>query len=410
MTTSHATVRELPLRHGGDPMTPRLPVGELTRSGERMLRYRYPNGVVGWVTTTAEDFRAVLSDPRLHAKRFLGEPQPAAVSVAVPEMPGFIPGMNGAEHLAIRRLASGDFSVKRMNELRPFITEVVDRRLDAMAAATPPVDLIEAFCLPIPSEVIGHIIGVPPENSKDFQRAANETIGGRSDGRDDPNAAAEAVGRLHDILGDVIRRKREDPGNDLVSRLIRATAPAVSDDEIKGLCTNLLLAGHDTTAANTALGVTLLLTEPEQRERFLADPDQVPDKVEELIRFTAGVLSDSGANIPRLATEDVEIGGYTIRKGEWVMPCAMTANADVEICPFGGADSIDLTREPTRHLSFGYGAHTCLGQHLARAELQIMIYRLLTRFPTLELVVPPSEMQWNDDAFIYRMTELPVRW
>lgn len=409
MTASETTIRELPLRRGGDPLSPRLPVGELSHSSERLIRYRFPNGVAGWVTTTAEDFRAVLSDPRLHAKRFLGEPQPAAVSVAVPEMPGFIPGMNGPEHLAVRRLASGDFSVKRINELRPFIQQVVDRKLDEMSAMTPPVDLIEAFCLPIPSEVIGHIIGVPPENSRDFQRAANETIGGRSDGLDDPNAAAAAVSRLHEILGDVIARKRAQPGNDLVSRLITATAPHLSDAEIKGLCTNLLLAGHDTTAANTALGVTLLLVNPDQRSRFVDNPNRVADAVEELIRFTAGVLSDSGANIPRLATEDLEIAGYPIRKGDWVMPCAMTANADAEICPFGG-DGIDLTREPTRHLSFGYGAHTCLGQHLARAELQIMLYRLLTRFPTLRLEAAPEQLRWNDDAFIYRMTELPVRW
>jgi cytochrome P450 len=324
-------------------------------------------------------------------------------------MPGFIPGMNGSEHLAVRRLAGGDFSVKRINELRPFITEVVDRSLDAMAETATPIDLIEAFCLPIPSEVIGHIIGVPRENAKDFQRAANETIGGRSDGLEDPDAAAKAIGRLQEILHEVTRQKRRQPGDDLVSRLIAATTPRLSDDEINGLCTNLLLAGHDTTAANAALGVTLLLTKPDQRAQFLADPDRVPDAVEELIRFTAGVLSDSGANIPRLATEDVEIAGHRIRKGEWVMPCALTANADAEICPFG-ADGIDLSREPTRHLSFGYGAHTCLGQHLARAELQIMLHRLLTRFPTLELVVPPDQMRWNDDAFIYRMAELPVRW
>jgi cytochrome P450 len=409
MTTSETTIRELPLRHGGDPMTPRLPVNELAHSGERMLRYRYPNGVTGWVTTTAEDFRAVLSDPRLNAKRFLGEPQPAALSVSVPEMPGFIPGMNGPEHLAVRRLASGDFSVKRIEQLRPYITQVVDARLDAMAAMTQPVDLIEAFCLPIPSDVIGHIIGVPPENAGDFQRAANETIGGRSDGLEDPDAAARAVGRLHEILGEVIEAKRANPGDDLVSRLISATSPSLSDAEIKGLCTNLLLAGHDTTAANTALGVTLLLTDDVQRAQFVQNPDRIPQAVEELIRFTAGVLSDSGANIPRLATEDVTIGGTLIRKGEWVMPCAMTANADAEICPFG-ADGIDLTRDSTRHLSFGYGAHTCLGQHLARAELQIMLYRLLTRFPTLELVQTPAEMHWNDEAFIYRMAELLVRW
>src|SRR5262245_39311336 len=274
MTSTDVT--ELPLRHGGDPLTPRLPLDELLeRKDERMIPYRFPNGVVGWVTTNVEDFKAALSDERLHAKRFLGEPQPCPVSVAVPDMPGFIPSMNGPEHLRVRRLAAGFFSVKAIENMRPFIEQTVDKYLDQLEASGPPADLITGFCLPIPSEVIGRIIGVPQDQSKAFQKAAEETIGQRKGGKDDPEAAGKAVARLHEILGEVVTLRRREAGDDLISHLTQAGDPPLSDVEITGLCTNLLLAGHDTTAASSAVALTLLLENPDQLKKFVSDADKV---------------------------------------------------------------------------------------------------------------------------------------
>jgi len=404
-----ADLRSVPVRRDGERLLPRLPVEELNAEGE-LVPFRYPNGVPGYMTTTAEDFRNILGDPRFHAKRFLGEPQPAPVSVEVPDMPGFIPSMNGPAHLAVRRLAAADFSVKHVRELAPVIDAIVTKYLDQTEAHGPPVDLFESYNLPIPSEVIAHILGVPTTHTPDFQLAARLTIGGLPEEMDDPSAPAKAVARLHELIGEVIAMKRADPQDDLITRLTQATDPALSDEEIWGLCTNLLLAGHETTSTSGAFAIAILLERPDARVFFESHPERNAEMVEELIRYVF-MVTDSGAGIPRLATEDVEYGGRVIRQGEWVMPCVATANADKSVCPVG-ATELDLEREDIlgHHLTFGFGPHTCLGQHLARAELSVIIRKVFGRFPTLRLERPVNELPWLEKGFGYRMAELPVSW
>jgi cytochrome P450 len=397
---------ELPLIKNGNRLKPRLPFDQMRGTGS-LLRFRYPNGVVGWLTTDADTFRQVLGDPRFHAKRFRGEPQTGAVSVDVPEMPGFIPGMNGPEHLRVRRLAAGDFSVKHVRDLRPLITTVVDKHLDRVADAGPPVDLYSTFCLPIPSEVIAHILGVPEDSKGSFQDAARLTIGGQAGAHDDPDAARRAVDELHGIIVENAARKRRHPEDDLLTRLTRAEPP-LSDMEICGLCTNLLLAGHESTSSTAALSVIQLLAHPEQMRILRDQPEQLGPAVEELARLRT-ILTDGGASIPRLATEDVEVAGQVVRAGEWVMVSNGMANVDPASCPMRPFD-LDLTRERPSSVTFGYGPHTCLGQHLARAELQIMLSRLFERFPGLHADLPPDELPWLENGFGYRVAELFVRW
>jgi cytochrome P450 len=400
-------IRELPLTRGGDRLRPRLPYDQLKAEGP-LLAFRYPNGVNGWLTTDAEVFRTVLGDPRFHAKRFAGEPQSGTTSVTVPEMPGFIPGMNGPEHLRVRRLAAADFSVKRIAALRGYIDGVVEGYLDRLEAAGPPAELYESYCLPIPSEVIAHILGVPSEYTPDFQRAARLTIGGAAGSTDDADAPAAAVSRLHEIIAMVVAEKRRVPVDDLLTRLANADPP-LSVPEICGLCTNLLLAGHESTSSTAALSVVQLLELPEQRRLFVEDPERLPQFVEELARMRT-ILIDSGTSIPRLATEDVEVAGHLVRKGEWVMASNGLANSDPEVCPYSPTElRLDRQERPST-LSFGYGPHTCLGQHLARAELQSVLSGLFRRFPGLALETPASELPWLESGFGYRVGRLPVIW
>lgn len=407
MATQQAEVREIPIRREIRRFREsRLPLGELYASAEPLVRFRYPNGVVGWLVTRAEDFKAILGDGRFHAKRFLGEPQPTPVSVSVPDMPGFIPSMNGDEHLRVRRLAAGDFSVKRVNQLRPLFRTIVDKHLDAVEANGSPADLYSLYTLPIPSEVIAGILGVPETHTADFQNAARLTIGGRSEALDDVEAPARAVRRLHEIVGEVIELKRVHPTDDLITRLTQADPP-LTDTEIKGLCTNLLLAGHETTATGSAVSIAILLERPDQLAEFRANPDRLPEAIEELNRFRT-MLADAGSGIPRLCTEDVEYKGQLIKKGDWVMLSTGLANFDPASCPVDPT-AFDMQRErPPSNLTFGFGAHTCLGQHLARAEMQIIVSRVFERFPNLQLVTPLDEMPWMDKGFGYRMAELMV--
>jgi cytochrome P450 len=399
--------RPIPIRRDAGRLETRLPLVELNKQG-KLAKFTYPNGVPGYMTTTAEHFRRILSDPRFHAKRFLGEPQPTPVSVEVPDMPGFIPSMNGPEHLAVRRLAAGDFSVKHIRDLGATIEEVVDKHLDVVEAHGSPADIFELYCLTVPSEVIARILGVPTSHTPEFQNAARYTIGGLPKELDDPQAPARAIKTLHELLADVIKMKRADPQDDLITRLTKATDPVLSDEEIWGLCTNLLLAGHETTATNSAYQIAILLERPEVREEFMGNPDNIPDYIEELLRYKA-ILTDSGAGIPRLATETVEIDGVVIEAGDWVMPCAATANVDASVCPHAPTE-LDLGRTPFPHLTFGFGAHTCLGQHLARAELKVMVPKVFERFPNLRAELPMDELPWLDKGFGYRMAELPVSW
>ncbi len=401
-------IRDLPLRHDGGRLGPRLDLDALI-GDERLLAYRFPNGVTGFLTTNAADFKAILSDPRFHAKRFLGEPQMAIMPVDVPDMPGFIPSMNGPEHLRVRRLAAGDFTVKRVEALQPMIDGVVTKYLDQVAAHGSPADLYEMYCLQIPSEVIALILGVPHTHAEDFQNAARLTIGGLPDAMADPEAPAKAVARLHEIVKEVIAIKRETPGDDVITRLSQTDNPPLSDTEIAGLCTNLLLAGHETTATTGALAVATLLTQRDQYRTFKDHPERLPDFVDELVRF-AFIIQDAGAGIPRLAVEDVNFHGVHIRAGDWVMPTTIAANIDPSVCPYAAPEQIDLNRDPIQHLTFGFGAHTCLGQHLARAELRSILSMLFARFPTLELVTPVDEMPWLESGFGYRMAELNVAW
>lgn len=405
MTVQQESAREIPITYGGDRLRPRLPLEDIARS-ERLPSYLFPNGVTGWVTTTAEDFRFFLGDPRFHAKRFVGEPQAGKVSIEVPEMEGFIPGLNGPEHLRVRRLAAGDFSVKRIAQRRPLVERVVEKYLNKLDEHGSPADLYKLYNLPIPSEVIAGILGVPESRTPEFQHAAASTIGAGAGTPDaDAQEAANAVAQLHGIVREVVEIKRREPADDLITRLVQA---GLTPAEICGLCTNLLIAGHETTATSSALSVAALLTRQDQMRVFLDNPEKLPQAVEELVRFVF-TISDSAAGIPRLATEDVEYAGYHIKKGDWVMPAAATANIDPSVCPVKPTD-LDLTREKIPHLTFGFGAHTCLGQHLARLELQIILSRLFQRFPTLELVSPINEMPWIEEGFGYRMAELMVRW
>ncbi len=407
MTMQDVDVKPIPVRKNPGRLETRLPLEEMNRAGT-LMKFMYPNGVPGYMTTTADHFRRILSDPRFHAKRFLGEPQPTPVSVAVPDMPGFIPSMNGPDHLAVRRLAAGDFSVKHIRDLSAKIEQVVDRYLDETEAMGSPVDLFASYCLPIPSEVIAWILGVPTTHTQEFQMAARYTIGGLPEKLTDPEAPARAIKTLHELLADVITLKRKDPQDDLITRLTKATDPVLSDEEIWGLCTNLLLAGHETTSTNAAYQIAILLDRPDVKAEFLADPDRIPDFIEELLRFKA-ILTDSGAGIPRLATEDVEFDGVLIEKGEWVMPCAAAANVDASVCPHSPTE-LDLDRTPFPHLTFGFGAHTCLGQHLARAELKVIVPKIFERFPNLAPEMAVDDLPWLESGFGYRMAVLPVRW
>jgi cytochrome P450 len=267
-----------------------------------------------------------------------------------------------------------------------------------MTARGTSADLVADFALPVPSLVICLLLGVPYEDHEMFQAQSRILLDNRS-----TQAEAEGAQRaLTGYLTDLAAHRRRHPADDMLSRLAARTDLSLAETAATGLL--LLVAGHETTANMTALSTLALLRRPAQADRLRTDPGLVRGAVEELLRYLTIVQS----GLPRVATEDVELGGTLVRAGQGVIALLSTANRDEEL--FGAADELDVTRDARRHLAFGFGVHQCLGQPLARAELQIALETLLRRLPGLRVTVPEEELVFRGESVVYGLDSLPVAW
>jgi cytochrome P450 len=306
--------------------------------------------------------------------------------------------MDPPEHGRLRKRLTGAFTVKRMKQLEEHIGDIVERQLDHLAQLAPPVDLVREFALPVPSLVICELLGVPYADRDTFQANAAQFMV-REQTLEEKMGAYIA---LNTYLSELVTNKRAEPGDDILSDLARHDDLTV--EELTGAAFLLLLAGHETTANMISLGTLMLLRHPDALAALREDPAKIPNAVEELLRyFTIAELA-----MVRVATEDVEIGGTVIPAGEGVLTLANTGNRDPHV--FEDADRFDIDRGARNHLAFGYGPHQCLGQNLARVELEIVFETLFRRVPGLRLAVPAEELSFKDDATVYGMHELPVTW
>ncbi|MFG1702202.1 cytochrome P450 [Nonomuraea sp. M3C6] len=370
------------------PGCPFDPPAEL-RGLPPMSRLEFADGHLGWLATTSAAARAVLGDPRFSARQELKHAALRSVrpgGPASPAPPGFFAATDPPEHTRYRRLLTGQFTVRRMRVLEPRIERIAAEHLDAMAKAGPPVDLVRAYALPIPSLVICELLGVPYDDHDFFQERSARIV----------TPGADSAGALADLttyLGALVRRKRATPDDDLISGL----TGDLTDEELTNVALILLVAGHETTANMLALGVFALLEHGQPYEDAA---------VEELLRW----LSILHLGAPsRAALEDVEVEGELVRQGETVALSLPVINRDRAV--FEEPDALRLDRaEARRHLAFGYGVHQCLGQQLARIELRIGYRALFERFPGLRLAVPATEVPLKTDASVYGVSALPVTW
>ena len=311
--------------------------------------------------------------------------------------------MDPPEHTRYRRLLTGQFTVRRMNALTPRIEQIVADHLDAMGKMARPVDLVQAFALPVPSLVICELLGVPYADRELFQRRSRALLSMTTDGP----TLVRVRNELEQYMLGLVQAKRLQPADDLLSGLIaREDDPegALSDEELVSIGNLLLIAGHETTANMLALGTLALLEHPAQLAALRADPSLIDQAVEELLRY----LTIVQFGLVRTATEDVEVDGQCIRAGEPIVASLASANRDPQHFP--EPDVLDLSRQYSPHLAFGHGVHQCLGQQLARVEMKVGFTALLERFPSLRLAVPLEQVRMRDDTFIYGVHELPVTW
>ncbi|MEC3979472.1 cytochrome P450 [Amycolatopsis sp. H20-H5] len=363
------------------------------------------NGEQAWVLTRHEDVRAVLNDQRFSANRTNPVFPQLVERIQRREDNPFTPsllGMDAPEHGPARRAVVGEFTVRRMEALRPRVQEIVDERIDAMLAAGGTVDLVEMFSLPVPSLVICELLGVPYADHDFFQSCTSKMLS-RAVG---PAEREESFQSFRKYLDDLVTAKEAVSTDDLLGRQIVKTREdgTFNHEALVGLAFLLLLAGHETTANMISLGTLALLENPGQLATITNDPGKTLEAVEELLRYFT--ITDTVT--ARLAKEDVEIGGVTIKAGEGIFALGASANRDPEA--FENPDELDIERGARHHVAFGFGAHQCLGQNLARMELQVVYDTLFRRIPGLRLAKAVDDLPFKNDASIFGLHELPVTW
>jgi cytochrome P450/O-methyltransferase involved in polyketide biosynthesis len=386
----------LPVERSG-PYAPHVAHLRL-RDEAPISRVTLPSGGTAWALTRHADIRAMLSDPRFSSNRHNPDfPRVLASKQVASSLPLSIFSMDPPEHTRVRRTVVGEFTAKRMAALRPRIQEIVDEHLDAMLAGPRPADLVRALSLPVPSLVICELLGVPYADHEFFQTRSANLLSAGIPGEERVASARQLVGYLVELIG----RKADEPGDDLLSRQL---AEGAGREDLMALAFLLLVAGHETTANMISLGTLILLEHPDTLAAIRQDPTKTPNAVEELLRYFT--IAEFGSS--RVAVEDVELGGVLIRAGEGVVSLGNTGNRDPEA--FENPDEFDIERGARHHVAFGYGPHQCLGQNLARIELQIVFDTLLRRVPTLRLATEPATLRFKDDANVYGLHELPVTW
>ncbi|MFB8247101.1 cytochrome P450 [Streptomyces sp. NPDC055952] len=371
------------------------------RAERPLTRITLYDGREAWLVSGHATARALLADPRLSSDRDRpGFPATTERFAGIRDRRAALLGVDDPEHRRQRRMVVGDFTFKKAVELRPHIQRIVDERLDAMTAQGPPADLVGAFALPVPSRVICALLGVPYDDHDFFETQSRRLLRG-------PETAdvLDARDRLEAYFGELIERKRREPGDGLLDDLVRRQLHdgALDRDGLIAMALILLVAGHETTANMISLGTFTLLRHPERLAELRADPALVPDAVEELMRLLS--IADG---MLRVAVDDIEVAGTTIRRGEGVVFATSVINRDESVYP--DPDTLDWNRSTRHHVAFGFGIHQCLGQNLARAELEIALSGLLERLPALRLAAPPEEIPFKPGDTIQGMLELPVTW
>ncbi|WP_217251391.1 cytochrome P450 [Streptomyces sp. AC602_WCS936] len=371
------------------------------RATRPLARITLFDGRPAWLVTGHTTARRLLADPRLSTDRTRdGFPATSARFAAVRPRRTALLGVDDPEHRAQRKLVLPEFTLKRATALRPRIQRIVDERLDAMIAQGPPAELVSAFALPVPSMVICALLGVPYGDHDFFEEQSRRLLRGPG-----PADVQDARDRLETYLGELIDRKRHSPGEGLLDDLVRKQVAEGEFDreQLIAFAVILLVAGHETTANMISLGTYTLLGHPGRLAELRADPSLLPGAVEELMR----VLSIADGLL-RLATEDIDVDGTTVRAGDGVVFSTSVINRDETVYP--DPDALDWNRPARHHVAFGFGIHQCLGQNLARAELEIALRTLFDRLPTLRLAAPPQEIPFKPGDTIQGMLELPVAW
>ena len=306
--------------------------------------------------------------------------------------------MDPPDHTRLRRLVSRTFTSRRVRELEPRIREITEGFLDSMASEESP-DLIRDLAAPVPIIVIAELLGIPIADRTWFRDVVDRNLR--------PSSEEEGMAAGFELMAytnNAIEQRRSDPGEDLLSDLIHLEEEGdrLDHSELLSMVQLLLIAGHETTVNLIGNGMLELMSHPDQLALLRAEPDLIDSAIEEMLRFNGPVETP----FPRFVYEDVEIGGVTIPCGDVAIPVLLAANRDP--AHFTDPDRFDITRDPNKHVAFGFGIHFCLGAPLARLEAKAAISGLLDRFPDIDLAAARDSLAWNPGFFLRGVRSLPV--
>lgn len=356
-----------------------------------------PFGMDAWVVTGYEASKAVLGSADGFSTDFAHLAGNAGI--AAEHSPGGLGFSDPPVHTRLRRILTPEFTMRRLRRLAPRIDAIVEERLDAMAAAPGPVDLVHEFALPVPSLTICELLGVPYEDRKDFQQLAMD----RFDLFGGATAPFGVMSESLEYFREVVRAQRRKPGDGLLGMIVREHGDTVDDEELAGLADGVLTGGFETTASTIALGSLVLLRNEDVLTRLRTDESVTAPFVEEVLRYLSAVQ----IAFPRFARRDIEIAGVVIPRGDMVLCSLSGANRDPLYVTDDGRFDVDRTT-PAGHLAFGHGIHRCIGAELARMELRSAYPALARRFPGMRLAVRPQDLAFRKLSIVYGVESLPV--
>ncbi|MEU1956683.1 cytochrome P450 [Nocardia rhamnosiphila] len=359
-----------------------------------------PNGSNAWVLTRNEDVRRVLGSDKVTTK-----PGKAKLRAGVVMPPGEDTNLlylDNPKHGHYRKMLVKEFTPKHIQSMRPGIEKIVNQCIDSLLEQDAPADFVRTFCLPIPSMVICQLLGVPYTKHEYFERLASKL----TDIATPPEEYQSTLTELTSYMDQVVAEKEGNPTDDIIGRLIdsRIRTGELTHAQLVGFAMLLLIAGYETTANQIAMGVLNLLTDRDRLEEVRQDPELWSSVIEEMLRIAS--ISDK---VPmRTALDDIEVGGRTIAAGDGVIALLGAANHDPAV--FENPDLFDPDRNNRASVAFGFGIHTCVGQNLARAELDVAFRLLFERIPTLELHTPLDRIRFKQYQHVFGPEEFEVRW
>ncbi|WP_329160024.1 cytochrome P450 [Streptomyces sp. NBC_01717] len=373
------------------------------RVDDPVARVTLPTKREAWVVTRYDDVRELLSDPRVSADirrpnfPALGEGEQEAGARFRP----FI-RTDAPEHTRYRRMLLPVFTVRRVRAMQPAVQARVDEILDGMLAVGGPADFVSAYANAVSTSVICELLGIPRKNLE-FFRDVTRISGSRNSTAEQ---VSEALGGLFGLLAELIAERREEPRDDLISKLVteHLITDNVTMDQLLSTLGITINAGRETTTSMIALSTLLLLDQPELMEELRRDASLMPAAVDELLR----VLSVADSIPLRVAAEEIELSGRTVPADDGVIALLAGANHDPE--QFDDPERVDFHRTDNHHVAFGYGVHQCIGQHLARLEVEVALETLIRRVPTLRLAGDRDQVAFKHDSATFGLEELMVTW